>query len=486
MLFNSVSFLVFFPIVVLIYLIIPAKYRYVWLLVASYYFYMSWNTKYVFLIAFSTLITYITGLFIEKSDTFRKKRIWLSVCLASNLGLLALFKYANFFLENILAVAQKIGITSADYRLDLLLPVGISFYTFQAISYTLDVYRGEIGAEKNILKYALFVSFFPQLVAGPIERSKNLLVQLQDIEKIRVRDIQNISEGLILMLWGFFQKLVIADRISILVDRVYNNFYAYGFVEIALASILFAFQIYCDFGGYSDIARGAAKVMGITLMHNFRQPYFAVSIKDFWRRWHISLTSWFTDYLYIPLGGSRKGRIRQYLNTYIVFLVSGFWHGAHWNYFIWGGIHGTFQVIGRIKNEYAEKAGLKQKEFSFSRRVRKMITTFIMVDFAWIFFAASGFRNALRMIKQMACVFMTTGIAELYDNSFEWMALLLGLAILFTVDMLHENKIAVMDFFRKQESWFRGGILAFLLWAVILLGVFGEDYIAKEFIYFQF
>lgn len=486
MLFNSVSFLCFFPIVVLIYLIIPAKYRYVWLLVTSYYFYMSWNPKYIFLIAFSTLVTYITGRFIERSDTLHKKRIWLAVCLVSNLGILALFKYANFFLENILFVAQRVGITVQDYRLDLLLPVGISFYTFQAISYTLDVYRGEIKAEKNILKYALFVSFFPQLVAGPIERSKNLLVQLQNIEKVRVRNISNIADGLILMLWGFFQKLVIADRISVLVDRVYNDFYKYGFVEIAFASVLFAFQIYCDFGGYSDIARGAAKVMGITLMHNFRQPYLAVSIKDFWRRWHISLTSWFTDYLYIPMGGSKKGKIRQYLNTYIVFLVSGFWHGAHWNYIVWGGVHGTFQIIGRIKQEVIAKIGIKQTELTFSKRIRKTAATFLMVDFAWIFFAASGFRNALRMIKQMTGVFMTTGIGKLYDNSFEWMALVFGLALLFIVDILHEHRVALMDVFRKQESWFRGGILALLLWAVILFGVFGEDYTAREFIYFQF
>lgn len=486
MLFNSIGFLVFFPIVVSVYLVFPAKYRYIWLLVTSYYFYMCWNPKYVLLIAISTVITYITGRLIEKKRSVCSKRMWLSICLISNLAILALFKYINFFITNISALTQKIGIGSIDYRLDLLLPVGISFYTFQAIGYTLDVYRGEIKAEKNILKYALFVSFFPQLVAGPIERSKNLLPQICNIEKLKIKNFQNIVEGLILMLWGFFQKLVIADRISILVNQVYDNFYNYGFVEIGVAGILFAFQIYCDFGGYSDIARGAAKVMGITLMHNFRQPYLAVSVKDFWKRWHISLTSWFTDYLYIPLGGNRKGKVRQYLNICIVFLISGFWHGAQWNFVIWGGIHAVFQVIGRIKNELIAKRGIGQTEFTFSKRIRKIVTTFILVDFAWIFFAAKGFRHAMKMIKQMAGVFTTTGILGLYDNSFEWVVLIFGLIILVAVDILHEKKVAIMDTFNKQESWFRGGILAFLLWSVILLGVFGEDYTAREFIYFQF
>lgn len=457
MLFNSIGFLVFFPIVVSVYLVFPAKYRYIWLLVTSYYFYMCWNPKYVLLIAISTVITYITGRLIEKKRSVCSKRMWLSICLISNLAILALFKYINFFITNISALTQKIGIGSIDYRLDLLLPVGISFYTFQAIGYTLDVYRGEIKAEKNILKYALFVSFFPQLVAGPIERSKNLLPQICNIEKLKIKNFQNIVEGLILMLWGFFQKLVIADRISILVNQVYDNFYNYGFVEIGVAGILFAFQIYCDFGGYSDIARGAAKVMGITLMHNFRQPYLAVSVKDFWKRWHISLTSWFTDYLYIPLGGNRKGKVRQYLNICIVFLISGFWHGAQWNFVIWGGIHAVFQVIGRIKNELIAKRGIGQTEFTFSKRIRKIVTTFILVDFAWIFFAAKGFRHAMKMIKQMAGVFTTTGILGLYDNSFEWVVLIFGLIILVAVDILHEKKVAIMDTFNKQESWFRGG-----------------------------
>ena len=255
--------------------------------------------------------------------------------LISNLGILCLFKYGNFILSNLTSFASALGITGANRHLDLLLPVGISFYTFQALSYTIDVYRGDtddgIRVEKNIFKYALFVSFFPQLVAGPIERSKNLLRQIQNIEYIPVWNFDRVRDGFFLMIWGLFQKLVIADRASLLVNNVVNHYQKYGFIELLIAMILFAFQIYCDFSGYTNIARGAAQVMGFSLTNNFRQPYLAVNIKDFWRRWHISLTSWFTDYLYIPLGGNRKGTLRKYLNVFIVFSISGLWHGASWN-----------------------------------------------------------------------------------------------------------------------------------------------------------
>lgn len=405
-------------------------------------------------------------------------------CLASNLSILALFKYANFFLANVSVFVQKFGAEGISYRLDLLLPVGISFYTFQAVSYTADVYRGEIKAEKNILKYALFVSFFPQLVAGPIERSKNLLSQIQQIEKLKIRNSRDIREGFRLMLWGFFQKLVIADRISILVSQVYDHFDAYGFLEITLSSVLFAFQIYCDFGGYSDIARGAARVMGFTLMHNFRQPYLAMSIKDFWKRWHISLTSWFTDYLYIPLGGNRKGKGRQYLNQYIVFLTSGLWHGAQWNYVVWGLIHATLRTASDMKHKLLINLNAKKGKITFSTRIRKTLTTFFLIDFAWIFFASNGFRNGIKMLKQMTTVFMSG--KNLGFSLFDWLVLIFGIMVLVMVDILHEKGVSINTVFDKQENWFRGGVLAFLLWSILLLGVFGEDYVAREFIYFQF
>lgn len=412
MLFNSMDFLCFFPVIVIIYFLIPKRLRYLWLLIASYYFYMGWNPKYAILIALSTIITYASSLLIDwfdKNGNLKGKYFCLFFSLVLNLAILGLFKYANFFINNINSILNQLHIEIAVRRLDLLLPVGISFYTFQALSYTMDVYYKKIKPEKNFLKYSLFVSFFPQLVAGPIERSTNLLPQIQNIEKIDIWSFDRIRDGLILMIWGFFQKLVIADRASLLVNTILNNYSSYGFVEISIAIILFAIQIYCDFGGYTNIAIGAAKVMGFNLMQNFRQPYLAVNIKDFWRRWHISLTSWFTDYVYIPLGGNRKGVIRKYINTIIVFGISGLWHGASWNYVVWGLVHACFQIIGDVKKRIFN---LKPNN-SLSSHIRKCICTFVLVDFAWLFFAADSLLEALRMIKQMFSHFLTAGFFNL-------------------------------------------------------------------------
>lgn len=335
MIFNSIDFMLFFPIVVVIYFFIPKRIRYIWLLIASYYFYMCWNAKYAFLIALSTVITYISGLFMEKY--FFRKKLILIFSLVSNLGILFVFKYYQFLLQNINHFRDIIGIAPMEKSLDLLLPVGISFYTFQALGYSIDVYRGDVKAEKNLLKYALFVSFFPQLVAGPIERSKNLLTQVNCVEYFRLWNYERITNGAVIMLWGFFQKMVIADRAAILVDKVYGEYWIYGTIELIFATILFAFQIYCDFSGYSMIAVGAARIMGFELMENFNAPYYSKSIKEFWRRWHISLSSWFRDYIYIPLGGNRVSRLKGYGNLMVTFLISGLWHGANWSYVAWGG-----------------------------------------------------------------------------------------------------------------------------------------------------
>lgn len=327
MLFNSYEFILFFPIVVLVTAIIPKKCRTMWLLMASYYFYMCWNPKYALLMMLSTVITYLSGWLVaygQRKERIDIKRIALAFCICSNIGILFYFKYSNFFIENLNALLGKLGFQGIHSTFDVLLPVGISFYTFQALSYTIDVYKGTIDAEKNIINYALFVSFFPQLVAGPIERSKSLLSQLRQLEQEKMfLKWNNVRDGLLFMGWGFFQKLVIADRCSIYVNAVYENWEAYGALNLIIATVLFGIQIYCDFGGYTNIARGTAKVLGVDLMANFRQPYLAVDIKDFWRRWHISLTTWFTDYIYISLGGNRRGTVRKYINIMIVFLVSG-------------------------------------------------------------------------------------------------------------------------------------------------------------------
>ena len=489
MLFNSIDFMFFFPSVVGIYFIIPKKLRYIWLLIISYSFYMFWNPQYALLIALSTGITYLSGILIEYFNVRANKngkRLCLVGSFVSNLSILIIFKYANFLFMNLYKVTSFLGIEIIQKRVDLLLPVGISFYTFQALSYTMDVYRGEIKSEKNPIRYALFVSFFPQLVAGPIERSKNLLKQINNVESINIWNFDRIKDGFLLMMWGYFQKLVIADRASLLVDSVLNGYSKYGFVEISIAVILFAFQIYCDFGGYTNIARGTAQIMGFTLMNNFRQPYLALNIKDFWRRWHISLTSWFTDYLYIPLGGSHKGIIHKYINTAIVFLVSGLWHGASWNYVVWGAIHAVYQIIGDLKHRIFIRAKWNEYPSSFSAKIRKNIITFLFVDFAWIFFMCSSFSQAKAVIKQMFTVFQTTDIYNLGLNRGNWFFMILGIVILMVVDIFHEKGESILAIVNQQEVWFRWLLYLGLVWTVIMFGIYGVSYDTSSFIYFQF
>ena len=485
--FNSIDFLIFFPVVVIIYFIVPKRIRYIWLLIASYYFYMGWNPKYAILIAVSTVITYGTGLMIYKAQDFRLKKLWVALSLISNIGILVLFKYTDFLIDNFNKLSSYLGMSVVDRRMDLLLPVGISFYTFQALGYTFDVYKKDIVPEKNFLKYALYVSFFPQLVAGPIERSANLLPQIQNVENVQVWNFERIRDGFLLMAWGFFQKLVIADRASILVDNVINNYQGYGFLEISIAVVLFAVQIYCDFGGYTNIARGAAKVMGFTLMNNFRQPYLATNIKEFWRRWHISLTSWFTDYLYIPLGGSKKGLARKYLNILIVFGVSGLWHGADWSFVTWGGVHAIYQILGDMKLRICQKYSITIFERnSFSTKLRGMTGTFILTDFAWIFFVCGGMHHSLAVIRQMFTVFQTTDVFELGLDRGNWFFLLFGIVILTVVDVIHENGMSVFAIMSRQELWFRWTIYLALIWTIIMFGIYGIAYDTSSFIYFQF
>lgn len=486
MLFNSIEFLIFFPIVTGLFFIIPNRFRYIWLLISSYYFYMSWNPKYAILIALSTVVTFSSGLLLEnvKKDISRKTVLVCS--LVSNLAILVIFKYTNFILQTLSNVSQHLGLNVIEQRLDLLLPVGISFYTFQALSYTLDVYNKHIKAEKNIFKYALFVSFFPQLVAGPIERSGNLLNQIQNIRYMKLWNYERIRDGLLLMFWGFFQKLVIADRASILVNQVYNNYSKYGFFELSVASFLFAFQIYCDFGGYTNIARGAAQVMGFSLMQNFRQPYLAINIKDFWRRWHISLTSWFTDYLYIPLGGNRNGKLRKYINILLVFSISGLWHGANWNFVIWGILHAVYQIIGDIKIEVAKKRNTDTPKTSFSQRLGKRIITFFLVDIAWIFFASNDLKHSFNILRQMLSVLQTTSLYEIGLDRGNWFMLCLGITILIIVDLIHERKQSVFYLISQQTIWFRWTLYLGLIWCVIMFGIYGVGYDASQFIYFQF
>lgn len=497
MLFNSIDFMFFFPIAVLGYYVVPKKIRYIWLLICSYYFYMSWNPEYALLMLTSTVITYLGSRIIGSSRVSNlsgiRRKVVLIVVLVANLGILGYFKYSNFFIEWITICLQKIDITVNIPKVDVLLPVGISFYTFQALSYSIDVYRGDIKPEKNLLKYALFVSFFPQLVAGPIERSKNLLSQIQEDSR-RKADYRRIFQGLLYMLWGLFLKMVIADRIVSLVDTVFEHYYLYGGVELVAGAAAFAIQIYCDFASYSIIAIGAAKVLGYSLMENFDAPYLSRSIKEFWRRWHISLSSWFRDYLYIPLGGSRCTKIRRYFNLMVTFLVSGLWHGAAMTYVVWGGIHGVFQIVGDIlqpmKKKVIEICRVNTECFSY--KLGQTVVTFILVDFAWIFFRADGIKVALSYIKRIFIdfnpwVLSNGGLYSLGLDRTEMNILLVSLLILFLSDLLkYYKRIFIVDFVLEQNVIFQYLCIVLLSLAIIIFGAYGPAFDAQTFIYFQF
>ena len=494
MLFNSLDFMIFFPIVVLVYFIIPRKIRYIWLLVVSYYFYMCWNAEYALLIGISTVITYLSGLLLEKYQRTWLRKLVVALSFISNLGILIFYKYFDFILENVNLVLQKMDVQLVSNPFDIILPVGISFYTFQALSYTMDVYRNEIEPEKNPLRYALFVSFFPQLVAGPIERSKNLLKQVKNADNLKLWNYDRVANGFVMMVWGLFQKMVIADRISIYVDSVYENLYAVGTMETLFAAIGFSIQIYCDFAAYSTIAIGAAKVMGFELMENFDTPYFATSIKDFWRRWHISLSTWFRDYLYIPMGGNRKGKIRKYFNVLITFLVSGLWHGASWNYVLWGGLHGTYQVIGEILLPVRKKVVslMKVNENVFSYKFGQILFTFSLTTLTWVFFRAENLEEALYFFERLFTrwnpwVFFNEGLYKFGLDRVEVNILFVALITLFLVEWVKYTKNKVIsDFLMEQNLWFRWFMVIGWIVVILVYGEYGLTFDSNQFIYFQF
>ncbi|NMA66875.1 MAG: MBOAT family protein [Clostridiaceae bacterium] len=425
MLFNSLEYLIFFPVVTIAYFALPSlKIRNFMLLIASYYFYMQYKPEYALLMLFSSFVCYLAGLNIDQTEKKGIKRFWLLISILSTLGVLFFFKYFNFFNSNVAGLLKFFNVPYQPLSINVLLPVGISFYTFQALSYTIDVYRGDIKAERDFFTFALFVSFFPQLVAGPIERSTNLLPQFYKHNEF---DSARIASGLRLMLFGFFKKVVIADRLAIIVNSVYNNYTSYNGAYYVIATIAFAYQIFCDFSGYSDIARGTARVFGYELQSNFERPYYSKSVTEFWRRWHISLSSWFRDYLYIPLGGSRKGYIRTLLNLFIVFVVSGLWHGASWTFVIWGALNGLAIVIEKIlgigkrsgKIEYMEYQAKKRRQcplilriFGSAASIVPMVLTFAFICGTWVFFRAQSIDQAFYMLPRFLEGFDTFSLKE--------------------------------------------------------------------------
>lgn len=488
MLFNSAQFcLLFFPLVTALYFLLPHRWRWALLLAASCWFYMAFVPVYILILAFTIAVDYAAGILIEESAG-RRRKLFLIASIIANVGVLAVFKYWNFLNHNIgdLFASLRLGYGVPD--LGMLLPIGLSFHTFQSLSYTIEVYRGHQKAERKPGTFALYVMFYPQLVAGPIERPGNLLNQLnaEDGRGIRSHfDADRIIQGLKQMLWGFFKKLVIADRCGVVVAQVYGHIGHYEAASLLLATYLFAFQIYCDFSGYTDIALGAARVMGFDLMVNFRTPYRSASISEFWSRWHISLSSWFRDYLYIPLGGNRVAKWRWYFNLLFVFLVSGLWHGANWTYVIWGGMHGTYLVLALLFAPFWKRFDAVTGFGGWPRvkRWANVLITFHLALAAWVFFRANKVHDGFRLYKRVATTpWHAQDLTRLYNDLH---VSLLDVTVLLTALFLLIDP--AFDAWIKRER--RGptglrGQLAFagLLVGILLFGYFGST----MFIYFQF
>ena len=497
MAFNSLHFLVFFPIVVLIYFLIPLKIRYIWLLLSSYYFYMCWNAKYALLILFSTTATYLCGLLLQRSNNSwdmtqrpRINKLILSACIIVNLGILFFFKYFDFAFSSLQFFCGKFGIQLSTPKLDLLLPVGISFYTFQSLGYIIDVYRADVKAEKNFAKYALFVSFFPQLVAGPIERSTNLLRQ---INKPTPFNVENARQGLFTMAYGLFLKMVVADNIACVIDPIFLDYENYHGMIIMMCMILFAFQIYCDFHGYTQIAIGSANILGFHLQENFRAPYLAGNIKEFWRNWHISLTSFFTDYLYIPLGGNRKSTLRKYVNTMIVFLASGLWHGASWAFVLWVGINGLYLVLYDLFQNAGKNLICKFKLDICAPgwKLFSRFITFLLVDYTWIYFRAGGLKQAFR-IQQTICrnfhpaYLFSESCWAIFGSYTALLTILVSLIIIITTDYFQYKGLDWKKAVLRQQIVYRWLIYMALVFTIFAFGAFGTGNEQTQFIYFQF
>lgn len=482
MLFNSLRFLIFFPLVFLVYWALPLRGRQIFLLAASYYFYMCWKPEFIVLVLFSTAVDYFCALGMERWT--EKKKGLLAVSLTVNLGLLFFFKYFNFFGATLTALCRAAAIPFSVPVLEIILPVGISFYTFQTLSYTIDVYRRERKAEHDFVLFALFVSYFPQLVAGPIEKAGNLLPQLKEKQVFRY---EQAAHGARLMAWGFFKKCVVAAYLAELADAVYGNVGVYGGGAAALATTAFALQIYCDFGGYSDIARGCSAMMGVELMVNFKRPYFAQSVREFWQRWHISLTSWFREYVYFPLGGNRRGTRRVLVNTMVVFFLSGLWHGADWTFVVWGLLHGVYLCAERLLRRLT--AGKRARSGGLCRGGAGILLTFVLACVAWVFFRADTMAQALAVLSAAV-----TGVAHpvgylksayaLLLSDGRWAAIftVFSVAVLFCVDLLDEQTDAMEAVGRLRPVVRYPLYVAFLVGMILLI----PKTTPAPFIYFQF
>ncbi len=477
MLFNSIPFLIFLPIVFILYWGLfrrSLKLQNIFLLISSYLFYGWWDYRFLALIAVSTSVDYFIGRFLQKTENETHRKLLLSLSLIFNLALLGFFKYYNFFIESWIDSWANLGVEMHLSSLNIILPVGISFYTFQTLSYTIDVYRRKIEPTSNIINFSVFVAFFPQLVAGPIERAKHLLPQFS---QKRVFEEERAISGIHLILWGLFKKIVIADSCAIYVNSIFKDYENMNSASLLLGAFYFAFQIYGDFSGYSDIAIGTGRLFGFDLMRNFNYPYFSRNIAEFWRRWHISLSTWFRDYLYIPLGGSRGSKWQQIRNVFIIFLVSGFWHGANWTFVIWGGLHALFflpLLLGNQNRKHLNQVA-ENKLLPSLREFFQMLFTFGLTSFAWIFFRADSIGDALNFIKR---IFTDLNFKLQYLSIERYnveMLLIIGIFVL--LEWFHRN---LEHPFIGRLKWVKISLIILML---LMLGVYSDH---QEFIYFQF
>lgn len=487
MLFNSFEFLVFFVATTVLYFLFPYKGRWLLLLLASCFFYMFFKPVYILILAFTIVIDYAAGILIENTNDKKRKKQFLIASLVVNIGVLAIFKYYNFLNDQITGLASLFGYTNQLPYLNILLPIGLSFHTFQAMSYTIEVYRGNQSAEKHFGVYALYVMFYPQLVAGPIERPQNMLHQFHEEKRF---NYENLFLGLQWILWGLFKKVVIADRLALMVDFVYKEPSQWHGLAILITVVLFGIQIYCDFSGYSDIALGAAKVMGFNLMVNFNRPYSSASFAEFWRRWHISLSSWFRDYVYIPLGGNKQSKGKWYYSLLVVFLLSGIWHGANWTFVIWGMLHFIYIVS---ENKLYKRFGWLKNTSSQIVIYCKQAVVFILVNIAWVFFRSGTVKQAFDMLKNMIFPGGHNSYFTLSKDGIHGLpSAYLGLPFWqFTLSLLLIPALFLLESIMSQNNsknistwpvYLRWGFYYCLIFSIFLFGVFET----RQFIYFQF
>jgi alginate O-acetyltransferase complex protein AlgI len=487
MLFNSLEFALFFPIVTLLYFLFPHKYRWMLLLAASCVFYMAFIPFYILILIVTILIDYFMGILIEDTSG-PKRKLYLVISIISTCLVLFFFKYFNFFNSSFSALAGFLHLKYPIGIINIILPIGLSFHTFQSLSYVIEVYRGHQKAERHFGIYSLYVMFYPQLVAGPIERPQNLLHQFRVKHNF---DYKRVTDGLKLMAWGLFQKIVVADRLAEIVNQIYANPKDFNGLALIIAAILFSFQIYCDFSGYSDIAIGAANVMGFKLMDNFRLPYLSHSISEFWKRWHISLSTWFRDYLYIPMGGNRVAKWNWQLNIFITFLLSGLWHGANWTFIMWGALHGFYLVFAiwtkSLRNYIINVIGLTKHKNILN--ILQVLTTFSLVSFALILFRSENLVTAWYIISHLFYnINQTFDVANIKHtvellglSNFELFTTLLSFITLIVI-RLTQNKTSINQILLSKPWWFRWSLYYALVCSIILFGVFGQN----NFIYFQF